>query len=151
MGKRQGWLFEPTFNRSIKFRQADPRISDNAGALLLREVDHRLGLTADLAAELADPRDPARIRYTQTELLRQHLYALALGYARQDDQDLLAHDVAMKLSVWDRPGQGVLDERLASQPSNWRLVDRLAGKSNRQALRKGVRPGIMAGSSGKPF
>lgn len=142
MGKRQGWLFEPTFNRSIKVRQADPRISDNAGALLLREVDHRLGLTADLAAELADPRDPARTRYTQTELLRQHLYAQALGYAHQDDQDLLAHDVAMKLSVWDRPGQGVLDERLASQPSNWRLVDRLAGKSNRQALRKALAEGV---------
>ena len=32
MGERQGWLLEPTFNRSIKLRQADPRISDNAGA-----------------------------------------------------------------------------------------------------------------------
>ena len=142
MGECQGWLFEATFNRSIKLRQADSRISDNAGALLLREVDHRLGLTADLAAELYDPRDPDRIRYTQTELLRQHVYALALGYAHQDDADLLAHDPAMKLSVWDRPGQGVLDERLASQPSDWRLVDRLAGKSNRQALRRALAEGV---------
>jgi hypothetical protein len=31
--------------------QADSRISDNAGALLLREVDHRLGLTAAPDAE----------------------------------------------------------------------------------------------------
>jgi len=136
MGERQGWLFEPTFNRSVKLRQVDHRISDNAGAILLREVDHRLGLTADLAAELADPRDPDRIRYQQVELLRQHLYGLALGHVHQDDQDLLAHDPAVKLAVWDRPGPGVLDERLASQPSNWRLVDRLAGKSNRQALRR---------------
>ena len=96
MGERHGWLFEPTFNRSIKIRQADPRITSDAGALLLREVDHRLGLTADLAAELFDPRDPVRIRYTQTELLRQHLYGLALGYAHQDDADMLAHDVGMK-------------------------------------------------------
>ena len=138
MGERQGWLFEPTFNRSIKLRQADPRISDNAGALLLREVDHRLGLTADLAASLSDPRDPAHSRYTQSELLRQHLYALALGHAHQDDQDVLAHDVAVKLSVWDRPGKRVLDERLASQPSDWRLLDRLAGASNRQGLREAL-------------
>jgi len=138
MGERQGWLFEPTFNRSIKLRQADPRISDNAGALLLREVDHRLGLTADLAGELSDPRDPARYRYTQSELLRQHLYAFALGHSRQDDQDVLAHDVAVKLSVWDRPGKRVLDERLASQPSDWRLLDRLSGASNRQALREAL-------------
>jgi hypothetical protein len=31
-----GWLFEPTFNRAIKLRQADPRITSDAGALLLR-------------------------------------------------------------------------------------------------------------------
>ncbi|HNQ23641.1 MAG TPA: transposase, partial [Phycisphaerae bacterium] len=100
-------MFEPTFNRAIKLRQADPRITSDAGALLLREADHRLGLTADLAAQLTDPRRPDRIHYLQVELLRQHLYALALGYAHQDDQDALAHDVAMKLSVWDRPGRSL--------------------------------------------
>jgi hypothetical protein len=62
MGEGQGRLFELTFNRSIKIRQADPRITSDAGALLLREVDHRLGLTADLAGQLCDPRDPDRIR-----------------------------------------------------------------------------------------
>jgi len=134
MGEAHGWLFEPTFNRSIKLRQADPRVTSDAGALLLREVDHRLGLTVDLAADLFDPRDPARIRYTQVELLRQHLYGLALGYVHQDDQDALAHDVAMKLAVWDRPGRKVIDERLASQPSDCRLVNRLSSDGQRDAL-----------------
>jgi len=138
MGEDHGRLFELTFNRSIKLRQADPRISSNAGALLLREVDHRLGLTADLAAELSDPRDPRYIRYTQTELLRQHLYGLALGYVHGDDADTLAHDVAVKLSVWDRPGPKVVDERLASQPSDWRLVERLSGPGQRRALNEGL-------------
>ena len=32
MSERQGWLFEPTYNRSIKLRQADHRISDNGKA-----------------------------------------------------------------------------------------------------------------------
>ena len=139
MGEHQGWLFEPTFNRSIKLRQADPRITSDAGALLLREVDHRLGLTADLAARLIDPRCPCRRRYEHAELLRQHVYALALGYAHQDDADTLAHDVAMKLSVWDRPGRKVIAERLASQPSDWRLIRRIANirpnlAATRQAL-----------------
>ena len=89
MGEGQGWLFEPKFNQSIKLRWADDRITSDAGTLLLREADHRLSLTADLAAQFTDPRDPRQIRYTQTELLRQHLYALALGYAHQDDQDAL--------------------------------------------------------------
>jgi hypothetical protein len=138
MGERHGWLFEPSYNRSIKIRQADPRITSDAGALLLREVDHRLGLTADLAGSLYDPRDPDRIRYEQVELLRQHLYGLALGYAHQDDQDALAHDVGMKLAVWDRPGARVLDERLASQPSDWRLVNRLSSKGQRRALNEAL-------------
>ena len=138
MGERHGWLFEPTFNRSIKLRQADSRITSDAGALLLREVDHRLGLTADLAAGLFDPRDPTRIRYTHPELLRQHLYGLALGYAHQDDQDTLAHDVGMKLAVWDRPGKGVLNERLASQPSDWRLVNRLSSPAHRRVLNEAL-------------
>ncbi|MEW6197815.1 MAG: transposase [Planctomycetota bacterium] len=132
-------MFEPTFNRAIKLRQADPRITSDAGALLLREADHRLGLTADLAAQLTDDRDPERIRYEQVELLRQHLCAVALGYAHQDDQDALAHDVALKLAVWDRPGRRGLPERLASQPSDWRLIDRLTSPSNRRALRTALR------------
>jgi len=138
MGERQGWLFEASFNRSIKVREADPRISSNAGLVLLREADHRLGLTADLGAKLADPRDPNTVRYTRTELLRQHVYGLAMGYAHQDDQDTLAHDVAMKLSAWDRRGDRVMDERLASQPSAWRLINRLSTKANRGELREAL-------------
>jgi len=138
MGERHGWLFEPTFNRSIKVRQADPRITSNAGTLILREYDHRLGLTADLTAGLDDPRRPDRIRYEQVELIRQHLYGLALGYAHQDDADTLAHDPAMKLAVWDRPGKRVLSERLASQPSDWRLVRCLSSKSQRRTLNEAL-------------
>jgi len=134
MGESTGWLFELTFNRSVKLRQADVRITSDAGALLLREVDHRLGLTADLAGQLSDPRDPRHIRYTQTELLRQHLYGLALGYVHCDDADTTAHDVAFKLAVWDRPGRRVAEERLASQPSDWRLLERLSIPAHRRAL-----------------
>jgi len=138
MGERQGWLLEPSFNRSIKVRQADPRISSNAGLVLLREADHRLGLTADLDEQLTDSRDPKTLRYTQVELLRQHLYGLAMGYKHQDDQDTLAHDVAMKLSAWDRRGERVVEERLASQPSAWRLIERLSARPNREALREAM-------------
>jgi hypothetical protein len=118
MGEAHGCMFAPTFDQSIKVRQADSRVSSDAGAILLREADHRLGLTADLAAGLIGPRDPSRSRYTHAELLRDHLYALTLGYAHQDDVDRLAHDPAMKVAVWDRPGEQVLHERLGSQPSD---------------------------------
>ena len=136
MGEAQGWLFEPTFNRSVKVRASDERITSDGGLLLLREADHRLGITEQLAARLDDPRRPDLIRYQLVELLRERLYALALGYSAQDDVDRLAHDPAMKLAAWNRPGAQPLDERMASQPTQSRLIDILTRtRGNLAALR----------------
>ena len=144
MGEAQGCLWEPTFNRAIKVREKDDRLTGDAGLLLIREADHRLGLTASLADQMRDPRDPDKTRYTLTELLRQRVYALAQGCPTQDDLDRLAHDPAMKMAVWDRPGAAVLDERLASQPTHSRLLDTVAeDPANRQALRAALSTWIL--------
>lgn len=136
MSEAQEWLFEPSFNRAVKVRASDDRITSDAGLLLLREADHRLGLTESLARQLFDPRRQDLIRYELVELLRERLYALALGYSAQDDADRLAHDPAMKLAAWNRPGERTLDERLASQPTQSRLIDILTSTpGNRAALR----------------
>lgn len=132
-------VFEPSFNRAVKVRSRDERLTSNAGVLLLREVDHRLGLTASLGQELVDPRRQDLIRYPMTELLRERIYSLALGQRPGDEADLVAHDPAMRLAVWDRPGDRVLEERLASQPSQSRLLDRLANfPENLEVLRCGL-------------
>ncbi|MCC7083475.1 MAG: transposase [Pirellulales bacterium] len=70
MGEAQGRLFEPTFNRSVKVVATDDRITSDAGMLLLREADHRLGVTEALAGELHDPRRQELIRYKLVELKR---------------------------------------------------------------------------------
>jgi len=44
MGEAQDTLFEPEFNRAIKVQTSDQRITSHAGAILLREIDHQLGL-----------------------------------------------------------------------------------------------------------
>jgi hypothetical protein len=132
-------VFEPSFNRAVKVRSRDERLTSNAGVLLLREVDHRLGLTAGLGQEMVDPRRQDLIRYPMTELLRERIYAMALGHRPADEADLVAHDPAMRLAVWDRPGDRVLEERLASQPSQSRLLDRLANfPENLEVLRCGL-------------
>lgn len=132
-------IFEPSFNRAIKVRSRDERLTSNAGVLLLREVDHRLGLTTSLGQEMVDPRRQDLIRYPMTELLRERIYSLALGQRPADEADLVAHDPAMRLAVWDRPGDRVLEERLASQPSQSRLLDRLANfPENCEHLRSGL-------------
>jgi hypothetical protein len=132
-------FFEPSFNHSIKIRSRDERLTSDAGVLLLREADHRLGLIESLAAKMADPRQQDKIRYNLTELLRERIYSLTLNYKPADDVDLLAHDPVMRMAVWDRPGDKVLEERLASQPTQSRLLDTLSNyKENLEALRSSL-------------
>jgi len=135
MGETQNTLFEPEFNRSIKVQTFSQRITSHAGAVLLREADHQLGLVESLALQINDPRNPEKIRYAATELLRERIYAMSMGSENQDDLDRLAHDPAMRMATWDRPGEEVLEQRLASQPTQSRLIDWLASPQNREALR----------------
>ena len=136
MGERHSWLLEPTFQRAIKVATTDERLTSDGGVILLREADHRLGLCESLASGLHDPRRQDCIRYTLLELLRERIYALALGYATQDDLDHLAHDPAFRLACWDRHDRRTLDERLASQPTQSRLINILTRDSqNLEALR----------------
>jgi len=115
MGEAQGTLFEPEFNRSIKVQTFSQKLTSLAGAVLLREADHQLGLVESLTEQLHDPRHPAKIRYTATELLRERLYAMSLGSEHQDDLDRLAHDPAMRMATWNRPGEADLMNNLGSK------------------------------------
>ena len=136
MGEAKRPFFEPQFNRSVKFFASDHRLTSDGGLLLLREADHQLQLIASLANELHDPRDPDLVRYQLPELLRQRIFGLASGYVAQDDLDRLAHDPAMRIASWDRPGENVLEQRLASQPTQSRLIDGLGhDRHNLQGLR----------------
>jgi hypothetical protein len=107
--------------------------------MLLREADHRLGLIDSLTQQLHDPRQPQLIRYSLRDLLRERIYSLALGYGAQDDLDRLAHDPALRMATWPRAGQRVLEERLASQPTQSRLLDLLAHHGrNLEVLRRAL-------------
>lgn len=132
---RQEPLFSFDFNRSVKVHGESPGITSNAGVLLLREVDHFLGISEAVAKGIFDPRNQNHIRYSIAELLRERLYAIATGYSRQNDADIIAHDPAFRIAVWDKTGTRVADERIASQPTASRLVDLLSQWHNREALR----------------
>jgi len=55
-------------------------ITSDAGALLLREVDRKLGLIDSLDAVIPDPRNQALITHQQVTMFRQRIFAIALGY-----------------------------------------------------------------------
>jgi len=143
MGEVQNNLFEPTFNRAVKVQATDLRITSDAGVLLLREAESRLGIIQAIVERMEDPRRADRVRYGLDELIRERLFALALGYSAQDDVDRLAHDPAFQAAVWNRSGDQVLGERLASQPTQSRLINILTdGRGNLNAISDGLAESI---------
>ena len=53
--------FSLEFNGSVKLEAREERLTSEAGAVLLREVDERLGLTRWLGERLTDTRDEKRV------------------------------------------------------------------------------------------
>src|SRR6266850_4966855 len=62
-------------------------ITSDAGLTLIRELDHRLGLTADVAARVSDERDQRYVTHDLAVLLRQRLYQIVAGYEDANDAD----------------------------------------------------------------
>ena len=90
------------------------RLSSEAGLLLLKEVDQRLGLTRRLSQVLSDPRDQRYTQHTMQEMLRQRVFQIAAGYEDANDSDALRDDPVVKMVVGRLPETGA---PLASQPT----------------------------------
>jgi len=88
------------------------RLSSDAGLLIIREFDERVGLTRQFSAALDDAReDPTHLLL---EMVRQRVYGILAGYEDQNDHDTLRHDPVFQL-VCDRLPEDKAE--LASQPT----------------------------------
>lgn len=67
-------------------------LTSDAGAVLLDKTDQALALMSRAAACFNDHRDPDRIEHAVEDLLRQRVFALALGYEDLNDHDELSRD-----------------------------------------------------------
>jgi hypothetical protein len=94
------------------------QLSSDAGVLLLRGVEKKLGLAGRLASCLRDKRDPDLIEHSLEEMLKLRIFAIAAGYEDADDCDWLRHDPIFKMAVGRLPDTG---EPLCSQPTMSRL------------------------------
>jgi hypothetical protein len=94
------------------------QLSSDAGVLVLRGVERKLGLACRLASCLRDKRDPDLIEHTVEEMLKLRIFAIAAGYEDADDCDSLRHDPVFKMAVGRLPETG---EPLCSQPTMSRL------------------------------
>jgi hypothetical protein len=91
-----------------------PHGSSDGGAILLKAVDARLGLTEGLAASLRDRRQSGTVEHPLGDLLRQRVFGLACGYADGNDAARLAEDPVHKLLLERDPLTG---PALGSQPT----------------------------------
>jgi hypothetical protein len=96
-------------------------LTTDAGALLLREADKRLGLLDALDHCLPDPRDPALITHPQRALLAQRVFGIAAGYEDLNDHQRLRHDPLWQALAEYDPDP---DQPLASAPTLCRLENR---------------------------
>lgn len=84
-------------SRQVVARFDGGQITSDGGALLLRAVEQRTGILRQFAACFRDYRDPERVEHTVSELVRQRVYALALGYEDLNDHDRLRQDPLLAL------------------------------------------------------
>lgn len=109
----------PRVNRRVVEASFDGGdITSDGGVLLLRQADRLLGLSEAIARALKDPRRQASCDHDLKSLLRQRLYAIALGYEDLNDHDALRQDVALQTAV-ER------DQSLASAPTLCRFENRV--------------------------
>lgn len=88
----QSFLFDDLGSRQVQADFSGGTLSTDAGALLLRQVDNNLGITAALAQCFADQREQVWVDHSVQELLRQRLFGTALGYEDINDHDRLRLD-----------------------------------------------------------
>ncbi len=107
----------PVAGKAIIARFDGGQISSDAGVLVLREVEQRLGVAECLAACIDDPRLPERVRHGVADILRFRMLMIAAGYEDGNDADSLRHDPVFKLALDHLPG----GDALCSQPTISRL------------------------------
>ena len=125
---QQAFEFQPLSARQVTAGFDGGTITSDAGGLLLREVEAKTGLLADLARCFDDFRDEELIEHSVADLIKQRVFALALGYEDLNDHDQLRADPLLATLVGKRDviGQERTDPRDRGQP--------LAGKSTLNRL-----------------
>ncbi len=116
-----------TDNKDVHIDFDGGNLSNDAGGLILREIDQEIGLVEDIAANLTDSRDPAKIDHTLEDLLIQRISQIACGYEDADDSDTLRHDPIIKMLAGRAPETGL---PLASQPTFSRFENSVDKEAN---------------------
>lgn len=118
---QRSFEFHGVGRREITAKFDAPAISSDAGGLLLRELDEKLGLVDLFSQCFSDLRDCRYTTHSLQELLAQRIYGIALGYEDLNDHEQLRHDPLMGLLAGKREPAPVEGFALAGKSTLNRL------------------------------
>lgn len=93
-------------------------LTSDIGALLLREVESKVGAIERIASVLTDHRHQSYVDHSLIDLLKQRVFQIACGYEDANDCNELRSDPGLKAACDRLPITG---KNLASQPTMSRL------------------------------
>jgi len=97
--RSEGLRFTGRGTRRIEASFDGGAMTSDAGLLLIREVDRKLGLTQAVARAVEDGRQAGKIEHRLGSLIRQRVYAICAGYEDLNDHDSLRHDRVLQLGA----------------------------------------------------
>jgi hypothetical protein len=86
-------------------------IVSDAGLLVIRQFEKQLGILADLAERLPDPRAQQFVEHDREDILTQRVYQILAGYPDANDAQTLRHDPLFQTLLDVSPNE---DKALAS-------------------------------------
>jgi hypothetical protein len=108
--KLQGRIVEADFDGGT--------MTSDAGALLLRQAEAKVGIIDRVVKAMSDRRHPSYVEHSYTDLIRQRVFQIACGYEDANDSNDLRSDPGLKTACGRLPLTGA---DLASQPTMSRL------------------------------
>ena len=120
-----------SFNPQLRVEFRGATVTSDAGLLLPRELDERLGLSVLIDRHLTDPRTGHNRQFPLPDLFRQSIYSRLAGYADTNDAERLAEDPAFRmLASRERRETSVA----LTSTLHWFETDVLAEEGNYQGL-----------------
>src|SRR5262250_717084 len=86
-----------SFNSQLRVEFRGATVTSDAGLLLPRELDERLGLSALIERHLSDPRTGRNAQFPLADLFRQSVYSRLAGYEDTNDAERLAEDPTFRM------------------------------------------------------
>ncbi len=120
-----------SFNPQLRVEFRGATVTSDAGLLLPRELDERLGLNTLIERHLVDPRTGHNRQFPLPDLFRQSIYSRLAGYEDTNDAERLAEDPTFRmLASRERRETSVA----LTSTLHWFETDVLAEEGNYQGL-----------------